>query len=110
MAQQNAQFAAETTTDRKTTSRRSELEVKMDILRVVTQGANKPTQIMYKANLSWVALLVHLKSLVGSGFLSEVEFANRRVYETTPKGLDLFQSYQKVISAVHVEATTQASF
>jgi predicted transcriptional regulator len=81
-------------------TRRSELEVKMDILRVTSEGANKPTQIMYKANLSWVALLGHLKQLTSSGFLTEVEYANRKVYEVSPRGLELLQSYQKIVKAV----------
>lgn len=88
------------TNEKRNNSRRSELEVKMDILRVTTEGSNKPTQIMYKANLSWVALLEHLKSLTALGFLKEVEYSSRRVYEITPRGLELLQSYRSVVSAV----------
>jgi predicted transcriptional regulator len=91
-------------------SRRSELDVKMDIIRVVAEGANKPTQIMYKANLSWVGLLGHLRSLTSAGFLREVDFAKRREFETTSKGLELLQSYQSVVSAIHEVASEKSSF
>ncbi len=94
----------------RTTNRRSELEVKMDVLRVTSEGANKPTQIMYKANLSWVALLSHLKGLTSSGFLTEVEYANRKVYEISPRGLELLRNYQKIVSAVKDIAAEQPAF
>ncbi len=94
----------------RTTSRRSELEVKMDILRVTSEGTNKPTQIMYKANLSWVALLGHLKSLTSSGLLTEVEYANRKVYEISPRGLELLRNYQKIVSAVKDLPLEQPAF
>lgn len=81
-------------------ARRSELEVKMDILRVASEGHNKPTQIMYKANLSWVALLDHLNSLTTLGLLKEVDFVNRRTYELTPRGLELLQRYQQIVSTI----------
>lgn len=76
------------------------MEVKMDILRVTTEGIDKPTQIMYKANLSWVALLGHLKSLIAGGFLREIEFGTRKRYEITQRGSELLESYQRVVSAV----------
>ncbi len=98
------------TNERRSSSRRSELEVKMDILRVTTEGSNKPTQIMYKANLSWVALLAHLQSLTALGFLREVEYASRRVYEITPRGLELLQSYRSVVSAVRDMPIRQLDF
>jgi len=82
----------------------------MDILRVASEGYIKPTQIMYKANLSWLALLEHLNKLTKSGFLREEEHANRRVYELTSKGLEVLQSYQKVVSAVRDVSPEQVSF
>src|ERR1700739_957319 len=46
--------------------RRSLLQIKVDILKVVASGFGKPTQIMYRANLSWNVLQAQLKSFVGS--------------------------------------------
>jgi predicted transcriptional regulator len=82
----------------------------MDILRVTLDGANKPTQIMYKANLSWVALLGHLKALTASDFMKEVDFANRKEYEVTSRGIELLQNYQKVVSAVRDLPTEKLNF
>ena len=84
----------------KVSGRRSELEIKMDVLRVVASGIDRPTQVMYKANLSWIALQSNLKSLVGSGFLREEELGNRKRYELTQRGHEILGSFQKVLEAM----------
>jgi predicted transcriptional regulator len=85
---------------RKYTLRRSQLEIQMDILRVVGDGANLPTQIMYKANLAWVALQGCLNSLVGSGLLERVLAGGRRSYQLTSKGIGALASYRQVLESV----------
>jgi predicted transcriptional regulator len=77
--------------------RRSQLEIKMDILRAVKEGVEKPTQIMYKANISWAILQIHLKSLVENGFLSDIECVSRRRYELTQKGFDILRAYNNIL-------------
>ena len=85
---------------KKSPARRSELEIKMDVLQVVSQGIDRPTQIMYKANLSWVALQENLKSLVGRTFLREENLGSRRRYEVTQSGFDILRTYQKVVETM----------
>ena len=55
--------------------RRSLLQIRVDILRVVMEGYGKPTQIMYKANLSWNVLQSQLKAFLEAGLLG------RRVWQ-----------------------------
>ena len=86
--------------DRKAPARRSELEIKMDVLRVVSSGIDRPTQIMYKANLSWIALQSNLKSLVTSNFLREEDLGSRKRYELTQHGFEILGTYQKVVDAM----------
>ena len=81
---------------RKSRARRSSLEVKMDILTVVRDGAEGPTQIMSKANLSWNLLMQHLKELVDHGILSELNIKNKSVYRLTDKGIGVLRSYTLV--------------
>jgi len=90
----------------RTFSRRSELEVKMDILRVVCEGCKKPTQIMYKANLSWVALQEHFRSLVGGGLLHEIKSGKRVEYELTAAGLSVLQDYRKLTNTMKQSIAT----
>jgi len=86
--------------ERKPPARRSELEIKMDVLRVVSTGIDRPTQIMYKANLSWIALQSNLKSLVTHGFLREDDQGSRKRYELTQHGFEILSTYQKVVDAM----------
>jgi len=80
--------------------RRSLLQIKVDILRAVEGGYGKPTQIMYRANLSWNVLQTQLKSFLESGMLEVEAYGSRRRYLITPKGTEMVQSYQKVVKEI----------
>lgn len=80
--------------------RRSLLQIKVDILRVVAAGYGKPTQIMYRANLSWNVLQAQLKSFTSSGMLDVEEYGSRRRYFVTPKGVEMIDSYQRVVKEI----------
>ncbi|MDV3293988.1 MAG: winged helix-turn-helix domain-containing protein [Nitrososphaerales archaeon] len=93
-------FLAPQDPNRKVLSRRSQLEIRMDMLKAVKEGAEKPTQIMYKANLSWVALQTHLKSLLENGLLHWAADRTRKRYELTLKGSNVMYSYAKILEEV----------
>ncbi len=80
--------------------RRSLLQIKVDILRAVENGYGKPTQIMYRANLSWNVLQTQLKSFIESGMLQVEAYGSRRRYIITPKGAEMVDSYQKVVREI----------
>ena len=80
--------------------RRSLLQIRVDILRAVMQGVGKPTQIMYKANLSWNVLQAQLKSFIESGMLVVEEYGTRRKYAITPKGVEMLDAYKKVVDQI----------
>ncbi len=80
--------------------RRSILQIKVDILKAVGAGYGKPTQIMYRANLSWNVLQAQLKSFIDSGMLVVEEYGSRRRYLITPKGAEMVDSYQKVVKEI----------
>ena len=80
--------------------RRSLLQIKVDILRAVENGYGKPTQIMYRANLSWNVLQAQLRSFVESEMLQVEEYGSRRRYLITPKGSEMIESYQKVVREI----------
>jgi len=72
----------------------------MDMLAAVKEGAEKPTQIMYKANLSWVALQTHLTQLLERGLLRWAADGNRKRYEMTTKGANVMYSYIKILEEI----------
>ncbi|MDG6898515.1 MAG: hypothetical protein JRN24_02125 [Nitrososphaerota archaeon] len=85
---------------RRALARRSQLEIRMDMLKAVKEGAEKPTQIMYRANLSWVALQTHLKSLLERELLRWAADGTRKRYELTVKGANIMYSYGKILEEV----------
>lgn len=69
----------------------------MDILKAVRDGALGPTQIMYRANLTWVILTTHLRELVKYEIVSERKVKARLTYILTERGINLLQSYLVVV-------------
>jgi predicted transcriptional regulator len=80
--------------------RRSLLQMRVDILRVVMQGYGKPTQIMYKANLSWNVLQSQLRAFLEADLLKVEEYGSRRMYRVTQKGAEMVRSYQQVVDEI----------
>ena len=88
------------TTGSEAEGRRSLLQMRIDILRVVTKGFGKPTQIMYRANLSWNVLQSQLSSFLQGGMLEVEEYGTRRRYKITPRGAEMVESYDKLVDAM----------
>jgi len=80
--------------------RRSQLETRIDMLRAVRDGAEGPTQVMYKANLSWSALQENLASLLSTGLLAEEKFGSRRRYILTEKGTKVLRDFEAVAEQI----------
>jgi predicted transcriptional regulator len=91
---------------RRSPSRRSPFEIRMDVLSVVTSGCTKPTQIMYRSNTSWVVLQKNLETLTASGFLKQRVENSRTEYVATEKGFDVVRDYNNLIYATKQEPTT----
>lgn len=82
-------------------ARRSQLEIQMDILKVVHEGAFLPTQIMYRANLAWVALQSSLMSLVSTGLLERTNVGSKRSYQLTIKGSETLSNFNRIVETVN---------
>ena len=98
--QKPAGMEAEHTSMHRAVSRRSQLEIRMDILRAIMEGAEGPTQIMYKANLSWILLCDHLSALGDQGFVGEKAVGNRKKYSLTGKGIEIVGAYLNLIREI----------
>ena len=84
-------------------ARRSRLEIHYDVLQAISRGIQKPTRIMYKANLSWIPLQEILKSLLTQGFIEEKRFKKSMRYEITTKGISVLNYYEKARELLTVE-------
>lgn len=75
--------------------RRDKLSIIAQILEVAKGGTLK-TQIMYKANLSFVQLNEYLEYMQNNQLLSRLEINKKEVYIATEKGLDFLQRHAEL--------------
>jgi predicted transcriptional regulator len=90
----------EQSSTKRTVSRRSQLEIRMDILSAIMAGAEGPTQILYKANLSWIILRDHLSALGEQGLVAERAVGNRKKYSLTGKGIEIASAYLNLVREI----------
>jgi predicted transcriptional regulator len=90
-------------------SRRSKLEIYLDVLKVIKQGTNKPTRIMYGANLSWKLLQNILSSLVDQSLIVEIDTSDSRdkrtntIYDITNKGESVIRYFERAKGLIEVD-------
>ena len=68
--------------------RRSRLEIYFNILDTINRGVTKPTQIMYKTNLTWTVLQEMFDTLLKNNFIREELEKGKERYYVTEKGLN----------------------
>ena len=79
--------------------KRDRLEIINDVLDIIRSKGDtvKPTQVMYKANLSHEMLNAYMNELLTKGFIIEKkDKEGRRTYSLTDKGFN-FLRYYKII-------------
>jgi len=89
-------------------SRRSKLDIYIDILSNIKSGECRPTRIMYHVNLSWKPLCQILESLENQGMIEAVETENQRsriLYKITEKGENVLNFFEKGKSLLEVADT-----
>ncbi len=77
--------------------KRDRLGIINDILDLIRDRGDKvkPTQIMYRANLSHDMLTSYLNELLAKGFITEKkDKENRRTYSLTDKGFNFLRDYK----------------
>jgi predicted transcriptional regulator len=75
-------------------SKRSRLEIYLDVLKVLRKGESRPTRIMYQSNLSWKPLTQILDSLVRQEIVEVTQDNFHNVYCLTKKGFDVLEYFQ----------------
>lgn len=77
--------------------RRDKLGIIAEILDVAREGTLK-TQIMYRANLSFVQLTEYLEYMLKTRLIIKLEVNTKDVYVTTKKGVDFLQKHSELIA------------
>jgi len=81
--------------------RRSRIETYMDILKAVAVGRQKPTHIMYRANLCWGRLIKNLDFLVKQDLLKKTHVKGAVIFSLTPRGKDVLGYFKKVEGEIY---------
>lgn len=77
-------------------NRRSRMETYCDIIKAIGGGAEKPTHIMYKANLSWTVMQGYIKALETQGLVYGQDVEGKKLYKLTEKGFGLLKQYLSI--------------
>jgi len=81
-------------------ARRSRLEIYFEVLEVIGRGIDKPTQVMYKTNLSWITLQEIFEVLRSGGFIREEEMKSAKRYHVTEKGKNALNYYLRSLEGL----------
>lgn len=79
--------------------KRDRVEIIHDMLQIISSKAGriKPTQIMYKANLSHKMLIDYMAEILSKGFITEnTDKKGRKTYSLTDKGYNFLRDYQVI--------------
>ena len=82
-------------------TRRSQMEIYIDILKAVVDGKRRPTHIMYRANLSWTRLKKYLDFLMTQSLLEETSEEGATIFIITPKGKDVLGYFKRIESVLY---------
>jgi len=79
------------------------------VLRVIKNGTEKPTRIMYEANLSWTSLKDVLSLLLSQELVEEIDISESRdkrtvrIYKITEKGDHLIRYFHRAEQLLQIE-------
>ena len=79
-----------------TSKKRSRIKLCLDVLKTISRGVTKPTNIMYKSNLSWGTLMRILDLLTEEDLVEFEVSGKRKIYKITRIGLDTLKYYRKI--------------
>jgi predicted transcriptional regulator len=88
------------------TQRRSRLDIMMTVLGAIRDGVDKPTRIMYTANMSWNSTQKVFEDLLEQDLIFVTEEPGlkraKKRYHITEKGLNVLQYFEGAKSLIQV--------
>ncbi len=91
-----SEFYTPATATPPTNVRRSKMEIHLDILEAISKGVEKPTRIMFSANIPWMMLQRALSVLESNELVAKVLQNSRSFYSITEKGYSILEKYRSV--------------
>ena len=84
-------------------SKRSRIEIYLDILRAMKKGVDKPTRIMYRTNLSWKPLMQILDAMAEQGLVASESAGTHVTYRITAKGVNVLNYFNEAMELIEVK-------
>ena len=79
-------------------TKRSRVEIYIDVLNAIRQGVHKPTRIMYRKPLMKI-----LDSMMEQGLIRAEEEGNRTTYWITEKGRNVLNYFKEAMSLIEIK-------
>ena len=76
------------------------MEMMVHVLDAIRSGADRPTRVMYRSNLSWSVCQSLLSHLTERGFVRVVLDGPRRRYQLTPSGSEVLAMFIRVAESI----------
>lgn len=87
--------------------RRSDLELKIEILRAISNGANKQAHIIQKSNISWAMAQNFVRKLEKQGLIETRQLGGRKTFGITERGQRVLDSYLSMIKDLELDIPMQ---
>ena len=84
-------------------SKRSRIEIYLDILRAIRKGVYKPTRIMYRTNLSWKPLMHILDAMMEQDLIISENTGRHVTYKITEKGMNVLNYFNKAMELIEIK-------
>ena len=87
----------------KLSSKRSRIEIYLDILQAIKKGVDKPTRIMYRTNLSWKPLMHVLDTMMEQELITSEELGCHITYKITEKGMNVLNYFNEAMQLIEIK-------
>jgi len=84
-------------------SKRSRIEIYLDILQTIKKGVNKPTRIMYSTNLSWKPLTRVLDTMMEQKLITYEKLGSHITYKITEKGTNVLNYFHEAMQLIEIK-------
>jgi predicted transcriptional regulator len=83
--------------------RRSVLELKIEILSAISEGANKQSQVIQRSNISWSMAQNFIRRLEHQGLIQSKRTRGRKTFELTERGKRVLHAYITMIRELELD-------
>jgi predicted transcriptional regulator len=84
-------------------SKRSRIEIYLEVLQTIKKGINKPTRIMYSTNLSWKPLMQVLDAMKKQGLITLERQKRHAAYRITEKGMNVLNYFHEAMQLIEIK-------